>query len=165
MNINIYDESIKNFKNDIFKEKNILLSFFAHDQRWHLYNLYRHYCLMFKYGENLRIFAGYHYFRYVQESVKTNIQIRTNEFIQNLTFHHYNVLVHKNTKIGKNVMLVGNNCITDNNDGAPNIGDNVFIGYGAMIIGKVRIADNVIIGGGSYCDERYSARRGYSSWN
>ena len=45
-------------------------------------------------------------------------------------------------------MFHGNNCIGNNGktEDCPVIGDNVDIGFGAIIIGNVKIADNVKIG-------------------
>ena len=46
-------------------------------------------------------------------------------------------------------MLVGNNCIGGDDNGAPTIGNDVFIGYGAIILGNIKIADGVKIGAGA----------------
>lgn len=63
-------------------------------------------------------------------------------------FHHGTVIVNPGAKIGKNCMFHGNNCV--GNDGKTNacpvIGDNVDVGFGAIIIGDIKIADNVKIG-------------------
>ena len=63
-------------------------------------------------------------------------------------FHHGTLIVNPNAKIGKNCMFHGNNCVGNNgktND-CPIIGENVDIGFGAVIIGGVEIADNITIG-------------------
>ena len=61
--------------------------------------------------------------------------------------HHGTVIVNPNAKIGKNCILHGNNCIGKNkSEDCPIIGDNVDIGFGAVIIGDIKIADNVKIG-------------------
>lgn len=63
-------------------------------------------------------------------------------------YHHGSIIINPGAKIGENCKLHGNNCI--GNDGKSNdcpvIGDNVDIGFGAIIIGDVEIADNVKIG-------------------
>ena len=57
--------------------------------------------------------------------------------------------------IGKNCTIfqqvtIGSNTLEDSKHvGAPTIGDNVFIGAGAKIIGNVKIGDNVRIGAGA----------------
>lgn len=78
------------------------------------------------------------------------------------TMNHYVDFVHKpyscflsmRCKIGKDVKImqqvtIGSNNVTKGDDGgAPIIGDNVFIGAGAKIIGNVKIGNNVKIGAG-----------------
>ena len=66
-----------------------------------------------------------------------------------MIFHYGDIVINDHCRIGKNLKLHGNNCI--GNDGvdleaAPTIGDNVDIGYGAVIIGGISIASNTIIG-------------------
>lgn len=62
--------------------------------------------------------------------------------------YHQNIVVNSYAVIGKNVKFHGNNCIGNNGKdlGAPKIGNNVDIGFGAVIIGDVLIADDCIIG-------------------
>jgi len=62
-----------------------------------------------------------------------------------LVWHPHSILINKNAKIGNNCVLAGNNVI-GNNKGFPVIGDNVFMGVGAVVIGNVTIGDNVKIG-------------------
>lgn len=63
-------------------------------------------------------------------------------------FHHGSVIINPNARIGKNCLFHGNNCV--GNDGKTNdcpvIGNNVDIGFGAVIIGGIEIADNIKIG-------------------
>ena len=67
-----------------------------------------------------------------------------------LIYHPGNIVINGNSKIGKNLKLHGNNCIGNNGktQDCPVIGDNVELGVGAKIIGKVCICDNVLIGAG-----------------
>lgn len=62
--------------------------------------------------------------------------------------HHGNVIINGSSKIGENCTLHGDNCIGNNGitKDSPIIGNNVNIGIGAKIIGKVFIANNVKIG-------------------
>ena len=94
---------------------------------------------------------------------KLGIEIWENSFAEGMQIHHSgNIVVNGMARIGKNCQLHGSNCI--GNDGksldAPVIGDNVEIGVGAKIIGGIRIADNIIIGGCCRCvvfsGERYN---------
>jgi serine O-acetyltransferase len=58
------------------------------------------------------------------------------------------VVIHKNAKIGKNCMI--ESCVTiggrSNEAKVPVIGDNVFIGVGAKVLGNIHIGDNIVIG-------------------
>ncbi len=62
------------------------------------------------------------------------------------------IFITQSAKIGKNVVIfqqvtIGANTIEGSKTyGAPTIGDNVYIGAGVKIIGKVSIADNCRIG-------------------
>lgn len=64
----------------------------------------------------------------------------------------YGVFISNMSKIGKNVVIfqqvtIGSNTIKDHpRSGSPVIGDNVYIGAGAKIIGKLTIGDNCRIG-------------------
>ena len=52
-----------------------------------------------------------------------------------------NFLVHQNVTVGRGKKIDGNN--------VPDIGDNVFIGTGAIVIGGIHIGNNVKIGAGA----------------
>lgn len=66
-------------------------------------------------------------------------------------YHHGTIIINGDAKLGDYCKLHGNNCV--GNDGfslkAPCIGNNVDIGFGAIIIGDIKIADNVKIGAGA----------------
>lgn len=61
------------------------------------------------------------------------------------------VVVNGYAKVGKDCHLHGNNCIGNkgSNNGVPKIGNNVDIGYGAIIIGDIMIGDNTVIAAGA----------------
>lgn len=56
--------------------------------------------------------------------------------------------IGKGCRIMQHVTIGSNNINKGDKGGAPSIGNNVFIGAGAKIIGKIRIGDNVNIGAG-----------------
>lgn len=64
----------------------------------------------------------------------------------------FGIFISDDAKIGKNAVIfqnvtIGSNTIIDSKKfGSPVIGDNVYIGAGAAIIGKVKIGNNVRIG-------------------
>jgi len=80
-------------------------------------------------------------------SVKLGYSIPINVFGPGLSLpHRGNIIVNPNTKIGDNCRIhVGVN-IGAHHDKAPKIGNNVYIGPGAIIFGDIEIADNVSIG-------------------
>ena len=64
--------------------------------------------------------------------------------------HYGTIVVNSNAKIGKNCRIQeGVNIGASGNERAPQIGDNVFIGSGAKIIGDIVIADGIAIGAGA----------------
>lgn len=78
-----------------------------------------------------------------------------------ITFPHgiSGIFISCNSVIGNNCTIfqqvtIGSNTLKDSKHvGAPTIGDNVFIGAGAKIIGNVKIGDNVRIGAGAIVTE------------
>ena len=64
----------------------------------------------------------------------------------NLPHGLYGIIVTHNAIIGRNVTIFHQVTIGEGNGGAPTIGDNVFIGAGAKIIGNITIGNNVKIG-------------------
>ncbi|WP_455542984.1 serine O-acetyltransferase [Intestinibacter sp.] len=89
---------------------------------------------------------------------KLNIVINKNCTGKALKIWHYgNIVINYNAVIGDNCTFHGNNCIGNNglNDKCPVIGNNVSIGYGATIIGDIRIADNVKIAAGAVVNKTF----------
>ena len=85
--------------------------------------------------------------------------IQANCFDEGLTiFHHGSIIVNPNAKIGKNCRLHGNNCIGNNGvtEDCPKIGNNVDIGFGAVVIGDVKIADNIKIGANAVVNKSFN---------
>lgn len=83
---------------------------------------------------------------------KLGFYIRPNSLGKGVTiFHHGTIIIHGNARLGDYCKLHGNNCIGNNgiNNEVPIIGNNVDIGFGAQIIGGIRIANNVKIGSGA----------------
>lgn len=90
---------------------------------------------------------------------KLGFYIRPNSLGKGTTiFHHGTIIIHGDARLGENCGLHGDNCIGNNGitNYAPQIGNNVDIGFGAKILGNVRIANNVKVGAGaivvSSCD-------------
>lgn len=84
-------------------------------------------------------------------SVKLGFSIPLNVFESGLSIAHYGtIVVNSNAKIGKNCRIQEGVCIgASGSNKAPKIGDNVFIGSGAKIIGDITIANNIAVGAGA----------------
>ena len=85
-------------------------------------------------------------------SIKLGFTIPLNVFGPGLSIAHYGtIVVNENAKIGKNCRIHEGVTIgaTNGNPKAAHIGDNVFIGSGAKIIGDIKIGNNIAIGANS----------------
>lgn len=83
---------------------------------------------------------------------KLGVKIPKNTFEQGLTiYHHGMIIVNENVRIGKNAILHGGNCIGNNgnSEAAPLTGENLDLGFGAMIIGDVKLGNDVRVGAGA----------------
>lgn len=74
--------------------------------------------------------------------------------------HSGNVIVNERAVIGNDCTCAGMNCIGvddvfGNNSHFPIIGDRCFIGVGAQIIGKARIADDCIVAAGAVVNREF----------
>lgn len=81
--------------------------------------------------------------------MKLGFSIPINVFGPGLSIPHYGtIVVNSNARIGANCRLhVGVNIgASGGSIKAPCLGDNVYIGPGAIIFGDIQIADNVTIG-------------------
>lgn len=63
-------------------------------------------------------------------------------------YHHGCIIVNESARIGANCRLHGNNCIGNNGkaDENPKIGDDLDLGFGAVIIGNVTLENGVKVG-------------------
>lgn len=73
-------------------------------------------------------------------------------------YHHGTIIINPNVRIGKDCKLHGNNCIGNNgiSEGCPKIGDNVDIGFGAVVIGDIQIADGIKIGANAVVNKTFN---------
>lgn len=80
---------------------------------------------------------------------KLGIDISPNCFGKGLNLYHFgSIIINPHVRAGENCSLHGSNCIGNNGftEAVPVLGNGVDVGYGAVIIGDVTIADGVIIG-------------------
>lgn len=81
--------------------------------------------------------------------MRLGIEIGPNSFGKGLQIYHAgNIVVNPAVRAGEHCRLHGGNCIGNNGktDGVPQIGSHVDIGYGAVLMGDIVIADHVTIG-------------------
>jgi serine O-acetyltransferase len=67
-------------------------------------------------------------------------------------YHRGNIVINPNARVGEGCKFHGNCCIGIGRDGeekCPIIGKNVDIGFGAVLLGDIKIADNIVIGANS----------------
>lgn len=90
--------------------------------------------------------------------VKLGYSIPLNVFSEGLSIaHRGTIVVNGNAKIGKNCRIQECTTIgaTNGNCDAPILGDNIFIGSGARIIGNIKIADDIAIGANSFVNKSF----------
>lgn len=101
-------------------------------------------------GSKVKGLLGLYYERKKNDlGMRLGIEIAPNCFGKGLSIWHAGcIVVNSNARIGDNCILHGSNCIGNNGQspGVPKIGSNVDIGFGAVVIGDIEIADNVTIG-------------------
>ena len=106
-------------------------------------------------GGVIRWVLAKHRFRRI--SVKLGYSIPNNVFGPGLSLpHRGNIIVNPHTTIGENCRIhVGVN-IGAHHDKAPRIGNNVYIGPGAIIFGDIEIADNISIGANATVNKSFT---------
>ena len=132
-----------------------LISRFCHYTSYelerYLYNLRKQeYYINTANGNKVKGILGLYYERKVNKlGNRLGIEIGPNCFGKGLSVYHIgSIIINPAVKAGDNCKLHGANCIGNNGktQGVPRIGNNVDIGYGAVVIGDIEIADDVVIG-------------------
>lgn len=106
-----------------------------------------------KKGKPYRLYLYYLNYRYLKLCVKLGFTMSPNTFGPGLSIAHWGTLiVNEGAKIGSNCRI--HNCIHIGTKAgfknlAPQLGDNIYIGPGARIIGDIKIANNIAIGANS----------------
>lgn len=96
-------------------------------------------------------------YKFRKISVKLGFSIPINVFGPGLSLpHRGNIIVNPQTRIGENCRIhVGVN-IGAHRDKAPRIGNNVYIGPGAIVFGDIEIADNISIGANATVNKSFT---------
>ena len=97
-------------------------------------------------------------YRFMRISRMLGFSIPINVFKPGLSIaHRGTIVVHPNAKVGVNCRI--HVCVVIGATGgslkAPIIGDNVYIGTGAKVIGDIEIADNIAIGANSVVNKSF----------
>lgn len=72
-----------------------------------------------------------------------------------VVLHSVGVVINKRVVGGKNIYLESGVVIGETKRGCPVLGDNIFIGSGAKIIGDIEIGDNVTIGANAVVNKSF----------
>ena len=122
-----------------------------HDEIWKFERLLRktEYYVNCKKSLLGRVYSMYLQFKYYRLRLKRNTYIPINVFGPGLSIAHFgSIVVNGNADIGMNCRVQEGVTIgaTNGSDKAPTLGDNIFIGSGAKIIGDIFINNDIAIG-------------------
>ena len=89
---------------------------------------------------------------------KLGIEIGVNCFGKGLQVYHSGLIINPAVRAGENCILHGGNCIGNNGitEDVPKLGNHVEVGYGAVLIGNIQIADNCIIGANALVNRSFT---------
>ena len=96
-----------------------------------------------------KIYSKFLQYLYYRKRIKLGFSIPLNVFGPGLSIAHIgSIVVNGNARIGKNCRIQESTTIgaTNGSEKAPILGDNIFIGSGARIIGELTISNDVCIG-------------------
>lgn len=105
-----------------------------------------------------KIYSQWLQFKYYKKRIKLGFSIPLNVFGPGLSIAHYGtIVVNGNAIVGKNCRIQESTTIgaTNGSEKAPKLGDNIFIGSGARIIGDIEIADDIAIGANAMVNKSF----------
>ena len=84
--------------------------------------------------------------------------LRHTEYYKNTGRHTGPILINGKATIGENVSLHINTAIVahGNRGGVPTIGNGVVLGVGAVVLGDVRLADNIAVGANAVVNKSFA---------
>ena len=150
--INSKNDYLKYLKQDkLALGKNYKSPKLVHDEIWRFEILLRktEYYVNCKKTFIGKLYSKVLQFLYYKKRLKYNTYIPLNVFGPGLSIAHFgSIIVNGNAKSRKNCRIQDSVTIgaTNGASDAPVLGDNIFIGSGARIIGKVNIASDIAIG-------------------
>lgn len=138
------------------------LGWFIEAEIWRFQRLLRKVEFLRNCGESRlsRISRLRSWYNFGKLSVKLGFTVPPNVFGPGLSIaHRGTIVVHPDSKVGENCRINQNvsiGSVTEVPDDSPSIGNNVYIGAGAVIIGPITIADGIAIGANSYVNKSFS---------
>ena len=105
-----------------------------------------------------KILFHIYWFSFKKYSLRLGFSIPLNVFGPGLAIAHYGtIVINGNTRIGKNCRIHASTNIgaSGGDSKAPQIGDNVYIGPGAIIYGDIKIGNNIAIGANSTVNKSF----------
>lgn len=105
-----------------------------------------------------KIYSKWLQYRYYKMRLKLGFSIPLNVFGPGLSIAHYGtIVINGNAKVGKNCRIQECTTIgaTNGSKKAPILGDNIFIGSGARIIGEIHIANDIAIGANAVVNKSF----------
>lgn len=137
-----------------------LKALFFPDSIWTFQKILRH----LEYYTNCRNILSFplwlfYKFKFRRLSLKLGFSIPINVFDSGLSIAHCGtIVVNPNCKIGKNCRI--HTCVnigaSAGENKAPEIGDNVYIGPGALLFGDIKIADKITIGANATVNKSFT---------
>jgi serine O-acetyltransferase len=107
-----------------------------------------------------RIIKKYYRYKLHKMSLHLGFAIQPNVFGPGLCIPHPGIIgIHGKVKVGKNCLIHDGVVIgtaAGSSDEVPTIGDNVYIGPGAKIFGKITIADDIAIGANAVVNRSFT---------
>jgi len=150
--LNYYLNADRIALNKANNNKLTIKNLFATDYIWKFQKILRHYEYFHNKKKNIfeNIYLYIIKFRYNKLSLKLGFSIPINAIGPGLSIAHIGpIIINSSAKIGKNCRIhVGTNIGTEAGyaDKAPILGDNIYIGPGAVLFGAIKIASNCAIG-------------------
>ena len=98
------------------------------------------------------------FYRFKKLSLKLGFSIPINVFGPGLAIVHYGtIVVNASSKVGKNcrIQTCTNIGASGGRSEAPQIGENVYIGPGAVIYGNIKLGNNIAIGANSVVNKSF----------
>lgn len=133
---------------DTYREMESLINYLKEESTSKKVKLFAKYLLLSK-----KLDIVYYKWKKIEKSYNASIPIEADIPASTVFPHQLNsIFISSHSHIGENCIIfhnvtIGSNTLSDSkNHGSPVIGNNVYIGAGATILGNIKIGDNVRIG-------------------